>query len=196
MFRKFVVFLVKIFSRIYFKLEIQNVDRFEKMKTSCIVAPNHLSSWETLIVPAFSKRVMYMMAKEELFRNKFFGCILRNLKAYPVGRGRKDLTAVKTSISLLRKGQPICMFPEGTRSKTGELLKFKTGAVKIACSAKVPILPVGIISDFKFRSKVKVIYGEPIYFDEYYDKSLTKEEAIEATEKVREAVKKLIEKGK
>ena len=194
MVRKIFVVLVKLATKIGFKLKIENIENLPK-EGAYIICPNHISFWDTVIIPAYSKRYMYMMAKEELFKNKFVNKVLRSLKAFPVGRGKKDLTAIKTSISLLRKGQAICMFPEGTRSKTGELLKFKTGAVKIACTAKTPILPVGVISDFKFRSKVKIIYGEPIYFDEYYGKSLTKEEAVEATEKVRNAVKELIEKA-
>ena len=58
------------------------------------------------------------------------------------------------------------MFPEGTRNKGDKPMKFKSGAARIATTAKVPILPVAVISDFKFRGKVKIVYGEPIYFDD------------------------------
>ena len=195
MFRKVVVFLERIFLSLWFKFEVENVERFEKLKTSCIVAPNHQSAWDTVLVPAFSKRVMYMMAKAELFENKIFGALLKGLKAFPVKRGKGDITAVKTAVSLLNQGQSICMFPEGTRNKGDKPMKFKTGAARIATTAKVPILPVAIVSDFKFRSKVKIIYGEPIYFDECYDKELKKEDFREQIEKVEDAVKKLIEKA-
>jgi len=196
MFRKVVVFLVKIFLSLYFKVEVENVDRFEKMKGSCIIAPNHQSNWDSVLVPAFSKRVMYMMAKAELFENKLFGAVLRGLKAFPVRRGKGDVTAVKTAVSLLQKGQSICMFPEGTRNKGDKPMKFKSGAARIATTAKVSILPVAIISDFKFRSKVKIVYGEPIYFDECYDKELKKEDFRIKIEKVQNAVENLIEKNK
>jgi len=195
MFRKVVVFFVRIFLSLWFKVEVENVDRFEKLKTSCIVAPNHQSAWDSVLVPAFSKRVMYMMAKAELFENKLFGAVLRGLKAFPVKRGKGDVTAVKTAVSLLQQGQSICMFPEGTRNKGDKPMKFKSGAARIATTAKVPILPVAVISDFKFRGKVKIVYGEPIYFDECYDKDMKKEDFREQIEKVENAVKKLIEKN-
>lgn len=196
MFRKIAVVCVRFFLNLWFKVEVENVDRFEKLKTSCIVAPNHQSNWDSVLVPAFSKRVMYMMAKAELFENKLFGRLLKSLKAFPVKRGKGDVTAVKTAVSLLQQGQSICMFPEGTRNKGDKPIRFKSGAARIATAAKVPILPVAIISDFKFRSKVKIIYGEPIYFDDCYDKDIKKEEFRSEMEKVENAVKKLIEKNK
>ena len=192
MFRKIVVFLVRIFLSLWFKVEVQNVERFEKLKTSCIIAPNHQSAWDTVLVPAFSKRVMYMMAKAELFYNKIFGALLKALKAFPVRRGKGDITAVKTAVSLLKQGQSICMFPEGTRNKGDKPLRFKTGASRIAITAKIPILPVAIVSDFKFRSKVKIIYGEPVYFDECYDKALTKEDFQRETDRVQKAVEQML----
>lgn len=193
MFRKVVVFLVRIFLSLWFKVEVENVERFEKLKTSCIVAPNHQSAWDTVLVPAFSKRVMYMMAKAELFENKIFGALLKGLKAFPVKRGKGDITAVKKAVSLLNQGQSICMFPEGTRNKGDKPIRFKTGASRIAITAKIPILPVAIVSDFKFRGKVKIIYGEPIYFDECYDKTLTKEDFQKETDRVQNAVEQMIE---
>ena len=190
MFRAIFAVLARFVMRIYFKVDIVNVERFEKLKTGCIVTPNHVSAWDTLLVPAFSKRIMYMMAKEELFHGKIKGAFFRSLKTFPVKRGKNDLTAIKTAIKLLKEGKSICMFPEGTRNKDGKELEFKTGAIMIACTAKVPIIPVGLVSDFKFRSKAHVVYGEPIYFDEYYDHKMTKEELKEAAEKLKKAVNK------
>ena len=71
MLRKIVVVLARCFFKIYLKVEVINCERFEKLKSGCIVTPNHISAWETVIVPACTKRVMYMMAKEEMFKNKF-----------------------------------------------------------------------------------------------------------------------------
>ena len=198
MFRKVCVSLIKVFVNIYFKINVVNVDRFEKLKSGCVITPNHISMWETLIVPSNSKRVMYMMAKEELFKNKFANWILINLKAFPIGRGKSDIGAIKKSASLLKKGNAICMFPQGTRAKFSDKLKFKTGAAMIAHIAKVPVVPVGIYveDNYKFRSKVNVVYGEPIYFYDYYDKKLSKEDLNKMTAVLEEAVSKEIEAAK
>ena len=192
MFRFISAIVIRIFLSIYFKLNVVNVERFEKLKTGCIIAPNQLSAWDTVLIPAFSKRVMYMMAKEELFSNFFTTWLFTHLKVFPVKREKADVAAIKTSLKLLKKGQSICMFPEGTRNKTGADLDYKSGVIVIACTAKVPVIPVGIVSDFKFRSRVDLVYGEPIYFDEYYDKKMTHEEKKQAAEKLKAAVNKTI----
>lgn len=189
MFRKIVVSIVGLYMRCCFKVDLVNYERFEKIKTGCILAPNHISAWETVMMPALSKKVMYMMAKEEIFKNRFFGWFLRQMKAFPIARKKNDLGAIKTCVKLLKEGKSICMFPEGTRSKDGTM-NFKTGVSMIAHSAKVPVIPVGIVAEdnFKFRSKVHIVYGEPIYFTDYYDKKIKKEDLVDMTEKVRDGV--------
>lgn len=193
MFRKIVVSIVGLYMRCCFKVDLINYERFEKIKTGCILAPNHISAWETVMMPALSKKVMYMMAKEEIFKNRFFGWFLRQMKAFPIARKKNDLGAIKTCVKLLKEGKSICMFPEGTRSKDGTM-NFKTGVSMIAHSAKVPVIPVGIVAEdnFKFRSKVHIVYGEPIYFTDYYDKKINKEDLVDMTEKVRDGVIKAI----
>lgn len=193
MFRKIVVSIVGLYMRCCFKVDLVNYERFEKIKTGCILAPNHISAWETVMMPALSKKVMYMMAKEEIFKNRFFGWFLRQMRAFPIARKKNDLGAIKTCVKLLKDGKSICMFPEGTRSKDGTM-NFKTGVSMIAHSAKVPVIPVGIVAEdnFKFRSKVHIVYGEPIYFTDYYDKKINKEDLVDMTEKVRDGVIKAI----
>lgn len=198
MFRKVCVFLIRVFVRLYFNINIHNVDRFEKLKSGCIIVSNHISAWETIILPSNSKRVMYMMAKEEIFKNKIAKYFLLKLKAFPIGRGKTDVSAVKNSVEILTNGNAICMFPEGTRAKNGGKLKFKSGAAMIASNAKVPVIPVGVYPEknYKFRSKVNVVYGEPIYFYDYYDKKLSKEELNTMTTVLENAVSEAIETAK
>jgi len=198
MFRRVVASLASGFFNLYFKVDVVNCERFEKLKSGCVVTPNHISAWETVIVPSKTKRVMYMMAKEEMFKNKFFAKVLDALKVFPIARGKKDFMAVKKAVSIAENGNAVCVFPEGTRNKASEKLRFKPGAAMIAYEAKVPVVPVGIVAEnnYKFRSKVHVVYGEPIYFNEYYDKTLNKEDLRKLTEQMEEAVQKAIDSVK
>ena len=198
MFRKFVIFLMRIFLDIRFKIDVVNCDRFEKIKSGCVVAPNHVSAWETVIIPAKTKRVMWMMGKEELFKNKIGAFILNSLKVFPIARGKKDFMSIKRAASLASNGNAVCVFPEGTRRKFGEKLAFKSGATMVAYKAKVPVIPVSVVpeNDFKFRSKVHIIYGEPIYFYDYYDERLSKDVMKKLTEQIENAVQKGIDSVK
>lgn len=198
MFRKFVIFFVRIFLDIYFKIDVVNCDRFEKIKSGCIVAPNHISAWETVIIPAKTKRVMWMMGKEELFKNKVGAFFLNALKVFPIARGKKDFMSIKKAATLASNGNAVCVFPQGTRKKFGAKLAFKPGATMVAYKAKVPVIPVSVVpeNDFKFRSKVHIVYGEPIYFYDYYDTRLSKEVMNKLTEQIEKAVQKGIDSAK
>lgn len=198
MFRKVCAFLARIFLSVYFKIDVVNCERFERLKGGCVVTPNHISAWETIIIPAKTKRVMYMMAKEEMFKNKLIGGLLRILKVFPIARGKKDFMAIKKAVQLVENGNAICIFPEGTRNKQSEKLRFKPGATMVAYEAKAPVVPVGVVAEdnYKFRSKVHIVYGEPIYFNEYYGKTLKKDDLHELTNQLEIAVQKAIDSVK
>ena len=66
MFRKVCVFFMNAFFNVYFKVDVVNRERFEKLKGGCVVTPNHISAWETVIVPAKTKRVMYVLSSSRL----------------------------------------------------------------------------------------------------------------------------------
>ena len=78
-------------------------------------------------------------------------------------REKGDISAMKTAISILESGNVMSMFPEGTRSKTGELGEFKKGAAFISYRANVPIIPMKIEGTYKIFSKLILKIGEPIY---------------------------------
>ena len=104
------------------------------------------------------------MAKEELFRNKFFGWLIRKLGAFPVTRGAGDNGVIETAEQYVRSGRVLMIFPEGTRSKDGRVGRGKTGVALIAAQTGAPVVPVGITFTGKlhFRSKIIVRFGTPI----------------------------------
>ena len=104
------------------------------------------------------------MAKEELFRNKFFGWLIRKLGAFPVTRGAGDNGVIETAEQYVRSGRVLLIFPEGTRSKDGRVGRGKTGVALIAAQTGAPVVPVGITFTGKlhFRSQIIVRFGKPI----------------------------------
>ena len=90
-------------------------------------------------------------------------------------RLKGDMGALKTAIEILKDNKVMAMFPEGTRSKTGEMGEFKRGASLIASRADVPIVPVRIVGNYKLFSKMELRIGEPLYPTKENKKTLTDE---------------------
>ena len=136
-----------------------------------ILAANHVSNWDPPFLGTFIAREVNYMGKEELFKNPVMAQICRWLHVFPVKRGAADKTAVKTAVKVLKAGDCLGIFPEGTRSKTGKMGKAESGVSLIAAMTKAPIVPAAIVNTEKiFSAEVKiprlaVVYGTPIQFD-------------------------------
>ena len=134
-----------------------------------ILAANHVSNWDPPFLGTFISREVFYMGKEELFRNPIMAWICRHLHVFPVKRGAADKTAIKTAVKVLRDGNCLGIFPEGTRSKTGKLGRAESGVSLIAAMTKAPIIPAAIVGTEKiFGEKIfprlSVVYGQPMKF--------------------------------
>lgn len=157
--------------------------------TGFIIAPNHLSFFDPPIAGCFMKQDLYFMAKEELFSTPILGSIIKRTNAFPVKRGKQDLSAFRNAFALLENKKALLMFPEGTRSKTGELGKARAGVGMVSCNCQVPIVPVKIVNtnNMKKFKKLEIKYGKPIYPPKQY----TKEDYLKLSEKVLEAIRNM-----
>jgi len=137
-----------------------------------IIAANHISLWDPPVLGAACLRSIHFMAKEELFTIPGLKWIIKKLKAFPVRRGAADRTAIRHAINLLKKGEMLGVFPEGTRSTTGELGKPEAGIAMIALKAGVPIVPACIIGtnclfkDGHMFPQFIIKFGKPIMIKE------------------------------
>jgi 1-acyl-sn-glycerol-3-phosphate acyltransferase len=138
-----------------------------------IIAPNHISVWDPPLAGSMMKRPLNFMAKQELFDIAVLGFLIKRTNAFPVKRGVQDMSAMRNAFSLLENGNALLMFPEGTRSKNGELGKARAGVGMVACHAQVPVIPVRIENTDKVSKlkKIKIKYGKPIMPPKEYSKS-------------------------
>jgi 1-acyl-sn-glycerol-3-phosphate acyltransferase len=133
----------------------------------CIIASNHVDFYDPLfLASAMPKRVLFFMAKQSLFEIPVFGRIIKMLGAFPVSRGEGDVSAIRRSVAILKENKTLAMFPEGTRSGTGELLQGLDGVGLIAERSKAPIIPVRLVKIKKrFRRTTLIIIGKPLCLD-------------------------------
>ncbi len=161
-----------------------------------VLAINHKSNFDVILAAVSCPRPLHYMAKKELFNNKFTAWFFSKVNAFPVDRAGNDLKAVKTALSILKDGNVLGIFPEGTRVKEGESVDAKAGVSMFAIRAKVPVVPAAIVGEYKLFSKLHMIFGEPIYLDEYYDAKPNGEQLLQISAGILDKIKKMDEDTK
>ena len=153
--------------KIWYGLSFEGVENLPKDGTF-IIACNHRSYADPVLLSLKVKRRCTYMAKEELFKNPVFAVLIRAFGAFPVQRGQGDNGIIDTAVGKLKSGKNLAIFPEGTRSKDGKVGRGKTGVALIAARAGVPVVPCGIAYEGKlhFRNKITVRYGRPISLEQ------------------------------
>ncbi len=126
-----------------------------------IICSNHLSNNDPIFLGLAVNRQIYYMAKAELFKNPVLSALIRALGAFPVQRGAGDGKAINDAEKIIRDKKMLGIFIEGTRSKTGQFLRPKSGAAIIASQMNVPVLPLCITPKTKDR-KVKLFHKTTI----------------------------------
>ena len=161
-----------------------------------ILASNHLSFADPVLLGLCEKRRLYFMAKKELFRNKFAAAVIRALGAFPVERGAGDGKAIKTGEEILREGNVMTIFLEGGRSKTGDLMRPRSGCALLAQQTGFPVVPCCITKrNFnRMFSKTIIHFGEPISYEELgFTAECGRRELRNATNKIMDEIKRMRE---
>ncbi len=152
----------------------------------CIICPNHSNTLEPTWIYAKTPN-LNIMAKAELFEKKILNILYTYFGVFPIRRGQKDIKSIIHAVNLLKKSdnKKLLIFPEGERMPKGiERGEAKIGPAYIAYKADVPIVPVYITKNVRLFSKVKIVYGKPIYVTE---------EVAKDKEKMNEFSKELLD---
>ena len=177
---------IRIINRLYFRMESYGAENLPATGGVLVVA-NHASHLDPTSIAANLKREVHFLAKEELFVG-WFGKFLRAVNSHPLRRSGIDRYALRLCGSILRQGHVLMVFPEGERTKTGELLEAKPGAALIADHAEAMLLPAYIWGSFEAMPvgssfakphKLRLFYGKPFRLDEVKVASQHKKEFYE-----------------
>ncbi|MBE6793874.1 MAG: 1-acyl-sn-glycerol-3-phosphate acyltransferase [Ruminococcaceae bacterium] len=153
---------------LYFRYKLINKNNIPK-EGRYIIAANHISGPDCIFVGLGQKRCIRFMAKAELFDNKLLAWFFTKMGAFPVNRGKGDTSAIENAKEMVENGEVLGIFIEGTRSKTGEFLKPKSGAVMIAHQMNCKIIPCAISCKglkASFWRRKYVHFGDPVTCEE------------------------------
>ncbi len=195
MFYKIAAFICKGLLRLLYKVEVKGDISLSSVR-GCIVYANHTCVLDPVVMGGFTNRQIRFMAKTELFKNKLFRYVLLKVGTVPVRRGEGDINAVKTSLRLLKNGEILGMFPEGTRNKGEALMDAEPGLSMIAIRARVPVIPMAISSKYRVFSRIRFSIGEPVYLEEFYGRRLTIKEHRRISNELMAKVSELLKEDR
>lgn len=178
--------LVAIVYKMRFKVTVLGEENIPK-SGPVIICSNHISNYDPPLVGITCSRHIHFLAKEELFSNKIIGKILRKVNAFPIKRGMRDRNALRQGLQVLKEGNVLGLFPEGTRSKTGELKRGLAGAGFFALRSQAQIIPCAIIGSYESK-KLLVVYGKAVEMDTFREE---KANAQLVTDAIMNEIKKL-----
>ncbi|AZB43356.1 1-acyl-sn-glycerol-3-phosphate acyltransferase [Bacillus sp. FJAT-42376] len=178
-----------IFKPIY-RMEVHGAENFPK-EGSVLLCSNHIDNLDPPIVGACTPRMVHFMAKEELFKIPVLGKILIKVGAFPVKRGLSDREALRKGLKILKDGEVLGLFPEGTRSKDGKLGKGLAGAGFFALRSNALVVPCAVVGPYKPFRKVRIYFGEPLNVSEYRENKVS---ADEMTGVIMNKIGELLEK--
>lgn len=159
---------------------------------ACVVCPNHAALRDPFCIALAVGKGEYLhyMTKASYYDKPVIGPFIRSIGAFRVDPEKGYLSAIREAMQYLKNGEKVCIFPEGTRNRSGTDLEGKAGAAMIAARMHVPIVPTKIENSRKFFRFVHVTFGEPMYIDAA-PRGAGSEAYHEAADRIMEAIRAL-----
>ncbi len=160
-------FFVMLFYHICYPHKIFGKENLPE-KSGFVTICNHYGAIDVVVVSDIFKKKPYMLAKKEWFASKFRAWLFRKYGAIPIDREKPEFSSLKECFAVLKRGDNLVIFPEGTRNRKGEeLMDIKGGAALIAYKAKVPVVPVVMLSRYRKFHKNYLMIGKPFDFSSF-----------------------------
>jgi 1-acyl-sn-glycerol-3-phosphate acyltransferase len=180
-------FIAYLISLILFRITITGRENIPETG-GALICPNHISNIDPVVIAFATPRDIHYMAKAELFKNPLLRWFFKKVNAFPVNREKVAVETIKTSLKILKEDKLLGIFPEGHRVNPEDRTPPASGFVVFAIKTKAPIVPVHIKGKYRFRSKIEIIIGKPVYLEEYHGKKLSEEETRQLSEKIMDTV--------
>ncbi len=199
-FKRFKLSLVKktlylFVYKLVYRIKIINKEKVPS-DGAYIICANHINMLDALAVVCTNKRKVRFICKEEMFKKKSLGWALKLGDIIPVNREKNDIESMKRSLKALKNGEILGVFPEGTRKGMEKNVEFKNGAAFFSLKTNTKVIPLGIQGSFKPFTKVKLVYGDPLDFSEYYGKEKDKEALDKVTNIIMDEIVMLTNNNK
>lgn len=169
-FYQFARIVLVVFARLYWRTTVEGKDRIPADRPF-VLCPVHRSNIDTVLMCFITRRQLRYMAKDSLWKHGWSAWLITSLGGFPVNRETADREALRTCEAALRRGEPVVIFPEGTRKSGPAITDLFEGAAFVSIRGGVPIVPVGIGgsadampkgSKFLRPAKIRLLVGQPI----------------------------------
>ena len=175
-----------IVSKVLFFVKIEGRENIPKDR-NCVLMGNHQCILDPLMLAlCVPDREIHFMGKKELWNNKLLGWAFTKVHGFPVDRGNMDMGAIRTAMNVLKGGETLGIFPEGTRSRTGHMLPLLSGASMLALRSGCEVIPVYIDGRYKPFRRMTVRVGRAVEMDDLRAGRVTKESCDELTGRIEE----------
>ncbi len=163
---RFARILFTVYCHVFNVLHIKGKENIPESGPLIIYA-NHVSMFDVFLLTVAFRRPIRFMAKKSLFETPVVRHFVRAYRAFPVDRDHADLSAVMAALRVLKDGEQLGIFPEGTRSRCGDPAPAKGGVALFAVKAKAPVIPVKLTYKRKVNlfNRYEVTIGERIPYD-------------------------------
>jgi 1-acyl-sn-glycerol-3-phosphate acyltransferase len=192
-----------VLARVLWRVSIEGTENIPT-EGAFLLCPVHRSNVDGPLTCILTRRRMRYLAKETMFDIVWLGNVYQAMGAIPVNRGTPDRKSLHTCLSALESGQPLVLFPEGTRQEGDRVTEVHEGAAYLALRAGVPIVPVGIGNSSGAHPKgswwlrpvkIRIVIGEPFELDKGEASRVSRGAIKEGTEAITVAVQQLFDES-